>query len=184
MTSMQSAFHLRELPLGDQQTSPESLCVCSSHPCRAVSLTHNPADLVYRGPIFVLLKPAAWWMEAENNIKSLYTCSPSFQRHSTGCCSSDVQSNNLRPLKTESGRTRQERKPGVMWSKRSSSVSFMTFMKDLTTDCVVYLKRFFTLYMSFYSFQCGTRPVVLFQFGVEQLLLFSCKTCFTALEKA
>lgn len=58
------------------------------------------------------------------------------------------------------------------------------FMKDLTTDCVVYLKRFFTWYMSFYRFQCGTRPVTLFQFGVEQLLLFSCKTCFTALEKA
>lgn len=39
MTNMQSAFHLGELPLGGRQTSPELLCVCSSHPCRAVSLT-------------------------------------------------------------------------------------------------------------------------------------------------
>jgi len=39
MTSSQSAFHLRELPSGGQQTSPELLRVCSSHPCRAVSLT-------------------------------------------------------------------------------------------------------------------------------------------------
>lgn len=38
MTSAQSAFHLRELPLGGQQTSPELLRVCSSHPCGAVSL--------------------------------------------------------------------------------------------------------------------------------------------------
>lgn len=38
MTRARSAFHLRELPSGGQQTSPELLRVCSSHPCGAVSL--------------------------------------------------------------------------------------------------------------------------------------------------
>lgn len=64
MTRTQSAFHLRELPSGGQQTSQESLCVCSSHPRGAVSLTRAQ---VYHSPISVLLKPAACCMETENN---------------------------------------------------------------------------------------------------------------------
>lgn len=61
MPSMQSAFHLLELPLGGQQTSLGLLCVCSSHPRRAVSLTHNPADSVYH------VAPSLSLQQAENN---------------------------------------------------------------------------------------------------------------------
>lgn len=59
MTNMQSAFHLGELPLGGRQTSPEPLRVCSSHPCRAVSLTQ--AGFI----ISVLQKPAEWKLEMQ-----------------------------------------------------------------------------------------------------------------------
>lgn len=50
----------------------------------------------------------------------------------------------------------------------------MTFMRDFVTACVANLMSFLTWYMSSYSFSIWSIwPVVLFQFGVEQLLLFS-----------
>lgn len=119
MTSMQSAFHLRELPSGGRQTSPELLCVCSSHPCRAVSLTHNPADLVYRSPISVPPKPAACWMEAENNDSHTHTLQSPCTRSPCSSATPQVAAAQasslsskltvmLRPLKTESRTARRE----------------------------------------------------------------------------
>lgn len=102
MTRMQSAFHLRELPLGGQKTSSNLLCVCSSHPCRAVSLTQAWFSIA----ISVLLKPAACRMEAKSNDSHTDTHThthykdtahpPQLQQHSSGRCSLHCQ-----PLKRE-----------------------------------------------------------------------------------
>lgn len=93
-TSMWSAFHLRELPLGGWQTSPELLCVCSSHPCRAVSLTQNPLSLVQRSLISVPLEPGC--VEAETKwLKLHYTVTvhcPELQKHWPGHCSLELLS--------------------------------------------------------------------------------------------
>lgn len=55
----------------------------------------------------------------------------------------------LGPLKAES---RESEQLGVAWSKRGSSVEFMTFMRDLVAAFVVRLTRFLTWYMNSYSF--------------------------------
>lgn len=117
MTRMQSAFHLRELPLGGQKTSSNLLCVCSSHPCRAVSLTQAWFSVA----ISVLLKPAACRMEAECNdshtdtythiIKILHTL-PSYSSTPPVVAAYTASLSNertviLRPLKAESERTEE-----------------------------------------------------------------------------
>lgn len=78
VTNTRPAFHLRELPLGGRQTSPEPLCVCSSHPRRDVSLTHSPAGLVYRtAPTLSCWSlQRADWKEAESNNDSHALQSP------------------------------------------------------------------------------------------------------------
>lgn len=94
VTNTQPAFHLRELPSGGRQTSPEPRCVCSSHPHRDVSLTHSPA-----GPVYQLCPAEACSELIEKKLKVIMAHThcrvPVHGRqswhHSTGSCSLSEQ---------------------------------------------------------------------------------------------